>query len=341
MGIRPVVEDDLQSIVTFLTQSYPKLQRDRPFAERFYRWKYFDLVGRETGYPPAFWAEDEQGVAGFIGCMPFFLVHQQHAYPAGWIADWRLADRVRGQGVGQHLLHTAIDTVPTVCCINGSEEAQRVYHKVGFQAWDCGHSWIRVMRPLAYSLPTLHAGKKLLALRPLVKHFLNRKRIPAFEAISVGEAVDPGKAEAYLATTPDGLQRDQHYFRWLRRCPVGEINFHPLQIDQKPLGYTLLLSGQDDYGRRVGRIVDFYVNETPCVPEAYAAVIHYMQTALPPFDYLETISPVSTLKWLGFTAKNGRRFWLKTNVFHPEDTVEWMVSLVDKDNTSRKLYLVP
>lgn len=341
MIIRPIVNDDLPKLVAFLCGCYPQLRSDHMFTEQFYRWKYFDLAGRETGYPAGFVAEDERKLVGFIGCMPFFLQYEHVSYPAGWIADWRLDDSVRGQGIGQQLLQAMITTIPAVACINGSLEAQRLYRRYGFQVWESGQSWIRVLRPAGYVFPVLRGLKKLLVLRSYAKHAMTRTWFPTLRAVKVGEVLGIAAAEVLLSKNhSNGLHHTLGYFKWMERCPVGQTELRPLLIGADPIGYVFLLRGRDNYARHVGRVVDLQVYIPEYVSDAWAAVVQHLLRASPPLDYLETITHSQIPNSLGFAVASPRLFWLKTRSFLCPDSTDWSVSLLDKDNAWRRLYII-
>ena len=104
---------------------YPGLQADPVLAESFYRWKYFDLEGRDTGYPSAFVAEASQGLAGFLGCLPFRIENQTQRFPAAWLVDWHLLPEFKGLGLGAQLLTCAMSVIPTLASIGITADAQK------------------------------------------------------------------------------------------------------------------------------------------------------------------------------------------------------------------------
>lgn len=347
-AIRPAERADLDAIVTFMLQVFPTFQGERDFATRFFAWKYFDLEGRDTGYPPAFLAEDERGVMGFIGSMPFMLRYQGQHIPTGWVADWHLLDHARGRGLGRALLRASIDTVPAMACVDGSQDAQRLYASTGFQVWEGHRSWLHVCRPLAYEWPRRAGGKKALALYRAARHALATRRAQSAAeraTIHLGSAVDVGVAEPFFQQQQaNGLVRDSSYLAWLTRCPGANTSLHLLLVDRQPVGYVFLQHDQDRLKRKRGRIIDLFLqpDALPWLAQALrASVQHLRQTQH--VDYVDIVAAQEQgdhLHAAGFQARKVYKFWLKTDTAcHSSDS--WALSLTDKDNAFRGGGLIP
>lgn len=344
--IQPARAADLPAIVDFQLSVYPQLQADRAFAERFYHWKYFDLAGRDTGYPSVFIARQAEAVVGLMATLPFTLQYQKQHYPAGWVADWHLAAPVRGQGVGRSLLQTAIEALPVLGCINGSPDAQAIFRETGFRAWPCARSWSLVADPVAYHRPLLAGWKKLLLARALLAQ-RPRAEPRTTQPVHLGPALEPAAADfAAVGGTYNGLRREPGYLQWLGRCPMVDAFFHPVLLADQAVGYVYLMRSQDRHQRRRVRVVDLNIapDAQPHLAGIWQAIIALVLEHLKPVDYLDTIAPpphASVLEQLGFLPRNTRTFWLKTDRFAAGDEAEWFVSLIDKDNACRDSYLVP
>ena len=320
---------------------YPAMARDAGFAASYYAWKYFDLAGRNTGYPAGFLAEDEAGISGFIGCMPFTLRRGNARIAAGWIADWHLSDWARGKGLGRALLRYAIGAIPALACVGGTADAERLYAEEGFRAYPCAQRWLRVRRPVAFEWPARRGARKPLGFYRAAGHL--RARIGATGAGDVAMETAP-EADADLLSQPryDGLDRDPGYFGWLRRAPTGGATLAAIRSSDTLRGYALLLSDRDVLARRRGRILDLGVRAAAVPAAAYAAAAGHLE-AEHGADYVETIAPRSrgpALAAAGFRPRGAITLWLRDGIGASDDD-RWLGSLADKDDAYRGSDRVP
>lgn len=348
--IRPLLSEHLDQAVGLLRDSYSWLQAAGKAGQEYYAWKYLDLAGRDTGLPSAFVAEEGGRVVGFLGCLPFRLEYQGGRIRAGWVADWRLAASARGRGIGAALLRTAMESVPALACMNGSDEARRLFERFGFQAWDCGRDWVRISDPLGYEWPRRRGVRKLAGLARAVQHVVRSvpeiRSATTFGAVCLSGAVAPADVGTSLpCERQDGMVRDGEYVRWILRCPVGDTSFHRLIRSEQEVGYVLLHAARDRLGRRRGRVLDvgLCAEAQAYVADAWAASADYLQ-AVNKASYVDGIAPnrwADGLGRAGFRPAGSRRLWLKTNAFSCNQQEAWNVSLIDKDNAFRGSEFVP
>ena len=347
--IRPVAPTDLEALAAFMEAVHPRLTSTPGLATSFYRWKYFDLEGRATGYPQAMLAEDGDGVLGFIGCLPFLLRYAGISYPAAWIADWHLAPRGRGVGLGRALLRQAMDAIPSLACVNGSSQAESVFRTSGFQGWTAARSFSKVVRPLAYEWPRRHGARKPLALSRAVQHWWKGAFAdPAADGCE-GLALDSGnddQAPAVLsASRLNGMVRSPEYLAWLARAPVANTRMRRLRHAGVPVGYVFTQRDRDRLGRRRARVLDLVlVSGGPeLLSKAYLLVAEELASA-GQVDYVEFRTPLAVheeLKVRGLREGVEVRFWLKTAAFSAPATTQWLISLADKDDAFREAGSIP
>jgi hypothetical protein len=339
--IRALQDSDRDLLARYMQTLYPVMARDPDFASSYYAWKYFDLGGRDTGYPSGFLAEDDAGIRGFIGCMPFTLRRRDARIPAGWIADWHLSTRARGTGLGRALLRHAASTVPALACVGGTPDAERIFAEEGFRAYRCAGRWLRVRRPVAFEWPARRGARKPLGLYRAAGHFRARLRAVDAGGVTMHVSSDP---DADLLAQPgyDGLDRDSGYLAWLGRAPAGGATLAALRGGQDPAGYALLLSDRDALARRRGRILDLGVRDEAVSGAAYAAAARHLEVERHA-DYVETIAPLRrsrALETAGFRPRGPVTLWLRDGIGASSDD-RWVVSLADKDDAYRGSDRVP
>ena len=339
--LRPLRPDDCEALVAHMLVVYPALAGDPAFATRFYRWKYFDLEGRDTGLPAGVVSVDATGICGFIGCMPFRLRHGEATTPAAWIADWHQAPRARGRGIGHALLRSAAELVPTLGCIDGTPDAARHYRACGFRELHVGDAWLRVRRALAFEWPRRRGLRKPLAAYRAAGHVQRRLRSAGIERAPL-QIVEGAPSPGLLAQAPyRGLERDAGYLDWLRRAPVAATSLIAVGALAAPAGYAVLLHDEDRLGRRRGRILDLGVRERHQAASVYAGLAWHLENERH-VDYVETVAPTArreALEAAGFERRRPVTLWLHGSDPAPEDP--WLVSLVDKDDAFRGSTRVP
>ncbi|MEM7344832.1 MAG: GNAT family N-acetyltransferase [Chloroflexota bacterium] len=350
IDIRPIQNSDLTALVQLQSGVHPEWRTDSAFAEAFYNWKYFDLTGRDTGYPAALVANDEQGMVGFLGCMPFMLQYHDQQVETGWIADWMLAERGHGQGIGKKLLQTAVDTIPAMACVDGSEAGQHMFRKLGFQEWDCARGWLQINHPFAYEWPTRTGWRKPLGFYRALQHRgssrPNLSPSNTSTEIRLGDVISLEKDTfVFEPYQRDGLVRTLDYMRWLTRCPAASTYFQLILISGDIAGYLFSQIDQDTWGRQRGRILELRLKPevsnllTDAWQSASRSLIQTHQ-----LDYLDTVTSLSeteALQQAGFTPRRIKKFWLKTKAFTYGSQDQWYLTLVDKDDAFRGAGLVP
>ena len=339
--LRPLLPGDCEALVAHMLVVYPALAGDPAFATRYYRWKYFDLEGRDTGLPAGVVSVDAKGICGFIGCMPFRLRHGEATTPAAWIADWHLAPRARGRGVGHALLRSAAELVPTLGCIDGTPAAARHYRAAGFRELHVGDAWLRVRRALAFEWPRRRGLQKPLAAYRAAGHVQRRLRSSGLERAPL-QLVEGTPSPELLAQAPySGLERDAGYLDWLRRAPVTATSLIAVGAVAAPAGYAVLLHDEDRLGRRRGRILDLGVRERDQAASIYAGLAWHLEHERD-VDYVETVAPTARREALaaaGFERRRPVTLWLHGTDPAPE--APWLVSLIDKDDAFRGSTRVP
>jgi GNAT superfamily N-acetyltransferase len=349
LEVRPAVAEDLVRIVSLAATRLPLLGRDLAFAERYFRWKYFDLAGRDTGYPSGFVAEDAQGISGFLGCLPFTLQVDGWCAAGGWIADWSLATRARGKGIGRALLATARDMIPALACVEGTPEAQALFRAEGFQSWESGRSWLWIDRPVAYEWPRRSGFRRILGLVRATEHVTRRLskasllatagRLETLESRwdEVGERFDLTGAES-------GARRTAGYLQWLGRSPAADTRVHRLSGGGTDIGVALTHRDRDVLGRQRARILELVVaGPRAMLADAYAAVARAL-VRNDHADYIDLVAPIghdAALRAAGFTPRSTRRLWLRRSEPHAFATPSWRLTLVDKDDAFRSSWRVP
>ncbi len=340
--LRPLRPEDHEALVAHMLVVYPALAADPDFATRFYRWKYFDLAGRDTGLPAGVVAIDAAGICGFIGCMPFRLRLGAGTVPAAWIADWHLAPRARGRSIGRALLRSAAELVPVLGCIDGSASAARQYRASGFREVHAGDAWLRVRRPFAFEWPRRRGLRRPLAAYRAAGHLQRRYRASAVGRATV-QVVDGSASSDLLQQEPYvGLERDAGYLAWLRRAPLAATSLVALGALTAPAGYAVLLHDQDRLGRRRGRILDVGMRATADETSAYAGLAWHLEQERD-VDYVETVAPRArrpALEAAGFERRRAVTLWLH-GVAADIAPDRWLVSLVDKDDAFRGSSHVP
>jgi hypothetical protein len=354
--VRPAADTDLDGIVSLFMEIHPALRTDPDFARRYYHWKHFDLTGRATGYPSAFVAEDGEGIAGFIGCLPFVIRYNGNSSPAAWIADWRLSSRVRGHGLGRALLQTAIETIPTVACVSGSPDAERIYAEVGFQSWLAARSWLLVRHALAYEWPERDGARKIRGLyrsaqHAARRHIMLRPRPRSRQLLVAEPCTAEDQVELVLRRIRyNGLLRRPGYLAWLSRSPAASTRLYLLRAqggesEGEAIGYAFVQLDRDALKRRRGRILDLLLvpEASDLMTDAYR-VIAGLLCRSGRVDYIDATTPVDdsiAVYHAGFTPRSHSRLWIKSRDERYDDADKWMVSLVDKDDAFRGSGIAP
>lgn len=347
--LRPLLDGDLPLLVAFMLDAFPSFGADAAAAERFYRWKYFDTAGRDTGNPTAFAALDASGIAGFLGALPFWVRVEGKCHPAAWICDWRLAKRARGRGLGRALLDMAMETIPMLACINGSADAEAIYRKRGFHCWAISAHFIRIFRPFAYEWPRRTGARRLLGI-------LRGAQLGARRAPGIGHSRARslrGDVAAALDERPctpaaprgDGPVHDAGYVGWIARSPVASVRTLSVQRGGESLAGGLAHVDVDRYGRRRGRILqlDFDPRAALCRDASYDSVAMLLRDRAR-VVYLDLKAPLrhaGALAAAGFTPAQVDRLWLAPTASAGVRGDEWELNLLDKDDAFRDGIRIP
>jgi hypothetical protein len=345
MRLRVAGPHDLPAMTALLGEVYPEFAADLAFAHAYAGWKYFDRDGRMTPYGSAILAEDGGGLAGLIGCLPFRLRRGHSAWDAAWIADWHLAPRARGRGLGRALLAEAVSSIPVLACINGSADAQRLYREAGFREIPSARSFLRIRRPLAFEWPRRRGARRLFGLLRGLAHAGQRPPRSFRCSVEVGRSLSPSEA-ASLAGRPDGPVHDAGFLEWIARSPAGPAEFRALTENGADVGDAVLWTDKDTLGRRRGRILDLSLTAPADdrVLAAYAAAAMHLERG--GADYVDTRAPREcerALRAAGFRPRGLETFWLKTEraeLLGPGQ-IPFSISLLDKDDAFRGSRRVP
>ncbi len=357
-ALRPLQRGDRDRVTAFMLRVYPGLAREPEFAARYYEWKYFDVEGRDTGLPTGFVAEDAEGMAGFIGCLPFRLRRGESRSPAAWIADWHLLPRARGRGVGRALLRTAMDAIPMLACVNGSEDAERIYAAEGFLRWDAGRSWLRVRRPIVYEWPHRRGPRKALGLLRSAQWAMYALGATTFTRTSrllsgdiVGADAEPEALRVCRDARYDGMVRDGGYLRWLERSPAAAVTRILLRSGERAVGHALVQDDVDGLGRRRRRILDVLLEDERMewVTSAYVIAAGWPRPkgegkGEGEADYIDCVVPArhdAALRAAGFRRRGIDRLWIHGKELRYESGERWLLSLADKDDAFRGSGVVP
>jgi len=338
---------DLPRLLDFFFQISPSFQIDPQFTHKFFAWKYFDLEGRETGFPPAFMALRRQKVVGFIGCMPFFLRSENAVLPAGWVADWKLLPEAKGYGIGRKLLGTAVGNLPAVACINGSQDAKKIFEQYGFLTWTTARAWTRIKRTIPFFFRNARYLTKLTAYKRMLRYVITPRYRDIVSADSIG--VVPcviSELPVEFVENASGLARTIEYYGWISRFPGAATHTYLVSDHGEAVGFAVVSVGKDKYERSFARIVDLQIkpDRKEQLTSALMAVVAAVEAADPTLVYTEftlSVSQEGYARRLGFYGGGPRSWWLKTDGFVTGPGIGWKTSYLEKDDASRHFYIIP
>ena len=331
---------DLARLVRFFAQVYPQAAFDPRFSERYYAWKYFcEDHCRDAGGPTVLAVERGQEIAAVLGLLPFRLVAGPASLPSAWICDWHVLPGFRGEGLGRLLLETALEQFPGLCCLNGTEDAARLFTHYGFHCQWNSDNWTSVIRPLAYECPRRPAYKLPISCLAALARIRPRRTHVKAPVIALNEVDLREIPVKLLGNSKPGMARTGTLLQWFSRSPAACISAYLVQHSTEVAGYVLLHRDQDRLGRERARILDYRIlsdsTEARCV--VWSAIHKWIsQHDRPTYIDLLSADDSPALTLAGFKKRSPVRLWYHTSGLPPAGLdAGWHLSFLDKDDAFR------
>lgn len=129
LEIRRLVEEDLDTLFSFLADVYP----DEPgkHSRENWRWQYSRNPLLTTKDYPTWIVRDNDEILAQAATMPFSLKVGDKLYPAYWLVDVIMREGYRAKGVGTKLFQAVLDEGSILISLDASEPALRIFEKLG------------------------------------------------------------------------------------------------------------------------------------------------------------------------------------------------------------------
>ena len=197
-------------------------------SEAMVEWKYFDdrfNKGRERGYV---WMNSGR-VGGFIGLIPFRIIHNHRELTAAWSCDWSLDWRMRPGIGGVLMVREALRSYDLILSSGGNDKTRRIFSQIALTtSTNAGLSLHAPMR-LGFVLQLLRCklGSPFLDRMQRVSHF--PLRTTGRRSMRCEVRTEPGVSRAIIpllehrSSMEDCPSYDFEYLHWqVGRCPKLE-----------------------------------------------------------------------------------------------------------------------
>jgi hypothetical protein len=230
---RHTTAEDEKALIEFLIRIFAADPRDDFVNPSLLRWKYWSE--REDFQEPRSYVIEKDGrIVAHAGLWPLTLRTWPKIDRGVHMIDWAADPATPGAGVS--LLQRLTKSLDFVYAIGGSEMTQSVLPKFGFRTVAETLTWARPIRPWKQ---VLHHQTRDLRLALRLARNIWWSRIPGKAIERDWTAVETPNAEGIF---PSYSERDEAFFRYLQKCPVGRyLAFHIVQGGQK-LGFIALLA---------------------------------------------------------------------------------------------------
>lgn len=214
-GLLPLSETDPAAIRQYLLRR----QMPPPIIE----WKYFDTSFNRDRERGVVWIR-ENGVAGFLGLIPFSIQKREFRAECAWSCDWSVDPR-QGAGVGLLLLQRARDLYDGVFNLGGNENTRQIFPRLADRT--VPNAGIGLVLPLRLGslfarLPQRlrHVLRDRKALQQLPLRWV---RAPAGQITRIEPGLSPRVVTLIGDARPVEWRPiyDAEFFEWqFRRCPA-------------------------------------------------------------------------------------------------------------------------
>jgi hypothetical protein len=311
--ITPLRRADIPELSQFLSRNPATSYR---FSHEVLLWKYFDGPGGPSGDSGcSLIARSAGSIIGHIGMCPRqFIVSGNGATPVSTMhaIDWRGSDA--HPGLGAFLMLKAFSTSKTQYAIDGSEQAEAVFPRLGFEQRPKYAIFRKLLTPFhrlrATGQGLFHkwagTAKDMVSVwqarTPPVPQTVELRSAPTFT-----EEIDRLQRQSTLRIVT--CQRDHLLLNYFLRCPLSGFSGWTIHTSERMIGFAVLKI--TPHGRiQLGKIVDCWLDtEDPsCWKAAVAALIDRLR-AVSADDvtcYATTPSLHAALLWNCF-AKSGER----------------------------------
>lgn len=351
MRFEPLTEQNFHTLLHLLLERDGAWASGEDFRRRYYEWKYLDRPKSMHRLPSAYLVFGDSGEPlGCCGQIPFWHEGMGPTREGGWIADYFVRPSAKGQGAGTALLRHVLQTRAVVGCLVASDEAERIYAKLGMVSSEGSKLFHLPLRRARFD-----ASKQTTAPRKLAAWVRGALRgAPTTPTASIPE----GWAVNYMARVEDATQvpgGDPFAgFRHARRTPdvIAYFMRYPLPGSRAGVvthagevaGHVVYRTELDARGLVRGRIVDIVAPlHLPAWQGCVAHAVQRMSEA--GVDYIDAIAshPMQTeaLTTQGFELRASRRIWCFDHVASARTVDPWLTSFLDKDNAHRGAMLGP
>ena len=187
-------------------------------------WKYFDRrfnQNRERGYV---WISDRRA-RGFIGLIPFRMLHNHQILSVAWSCDWSLDRRTHPGLTGVILVRESLRPYNFVLSCGGNEKTRRLFSQIA-------------LRTSLNAGITLHAPMRAGVVLPLLQGTVGPQRLDRLQGLGQAPLRTIGHETKWEVTTEPGvssallplLERRSG----LEDCPLYDFEYLDWQIGRCP-----------------------------------------------------------------------------------------------------------
>jgi hypothetical protein len=304
-------------------------------------WKYFD----GPGGPPedstsSLIARSAGRIVGHIGLCPRqFIVPGEGTTPVSTMhaMDWQVSDA--HSGVGAFLMLRAIATSNTQYAVGGTDQAQAVFPRLGFEQKPSVSVFRKVLTPF-HRLRTADQGllHKWAATGKDIVSVWRARTPPAPQVVELRPAptftseIDCLQRQSSLRIVT--CVRDHLLLNYFLRCPLSGFSGWTIHASGRLIGFAVLkITSQ---GRiQLGKIVDCWLDteDLSCWRAAVLALVDRLRalSADTVTCYATTPSSLAALVWNGFAKAADRKVYLRDKrQLLPRD-LPLGISILDRD----------
>ena len=311
--ITPLRRADIPELSQFLINDPATSYR---FSHEVLLWKYFDgPSGPSEDSASSLIARSAGKIIGHIGmCHRQFSVAGNGAMPVSTMhaIDWRGSDA--HPGVGALLMLQAFATSKTQYAIGGTEQAEGIFPRLGFEQKPKHAIFYKLLTPF-HRLRSTDQGlfhKWAGTVKDLASVW--RARTPPVPQTIELRAVATFTEETDCFVRQTSLrivtcQRDHSLLNYFLRCPLSGFSGWTIHTSERMIGFAVLKI--TPHGRiQLGKTVDCWLDtdDPSCWQAAVAALVDRLRalSADSVTCFATTPSPHVALLWNGF-AKSGER----------------------------------
>jgi hypothetical protein len=336
--ITPLRRADIPELSQFLVNDPATSYR---FSYEVLLWKYFDgPSGPSEDSLCSLIARSAGRIIGHIGMCPRqFVVPGDGATPISTMhaIDWRGSDA--HPGLGAFLMRRAFASSKTQYAIGGTEEAEAVFPRLGFEPRPKLAVFRKILVPF-HRLRTTDQGlfrkwagtaKDAVSIwrarTPPVPQIVELRLVPTFT-----EEIDCLQRQSSVRIVT--CQRDHLLLNYFLRCPLSGFSGWTIHTSQRMIGFAVLTI--TPHGRiQLGKIVDCWLDtEDPsCWQTAVATLIDRLR-ALSADDvtcYATTPSLHAALLWNGFAKSGERNVYVRDKQHLLPRDLPFGLSMLDRD----------